>query len=54
MADDSSSGGGAPGGSPVPAPASLEDHNAKVGIVQWPRRKKRPRTGNRLLDLASH
>lgn len=53
MADESgSSGGGSP---PAAPPPSLEDHNPKVGIVQWPhRKKKRPRTGNRLLDLAAH
>lgn len=64
MPDDGSSGGGGPGGGAAPAaPPSLEDHNAKVGVVQYYRRKtpqhphtrrpaKRPLTGNKLLDLA--
>lgn len=51
MADDSGNSGGSGGGSPSPAPVSLEDHNAR--IIRWPHAKKRPkrRTGNRLLDL---
>lgn len=55
MPDDSGNSSGNGGGQST-APASLEDHNARTGIIVWPH-KKRPaklpkrRTGNRLLDL---